>query len=330
MARDEQTGMDLFLSEIGRYHLMTADEEIQLGHQVQAAIALEQLDRPLTREEQRQVKRGNRARRRFFEGNLRLVVYIAKRFARSTTSMTIEDLIQEGSLGLMRAIDKYEPERGYKFSTYAYWWIRQGITRAISYYDFAIRRPAGVLTIASKLPKVIHSESARLGRMPTTSELAVAMEVKEAELVTLLERSGPTLSLDGIPATVEDRTLVDLLADPNSLDVEALDNQLELDIRVPQLLELLQDVPEKERDCIERRYGLNGYTPHTFQEVANGLNVSRERARQLINRGLNQIRLRANNCNPIAIQESPQVTSRVSAAMCRRLKPLTAPVQQFA
>jgi len=322
--------MDLFLDEISRFPMLTADEEIILGHQVQQALALEHLNRPLTASEQRQVKLGNRARKRFFEGNLRLVVYIAKRYARQTQHMDINDLIQEGGLGLMRAIDKYDPERGYKFSTYSYWWIKQAIGRAIQVSDRLIRRPSKVAELASKIPKAIHLFSVENGHLPSTSELAEYLQCNEAELQQLAERGGNVTSLDSVVMNTKDAVILDLIADPTSSDVDALDEQLDADMRVPQLLDLLQLLPAKDRDCVERRFGLNGYTPQTFQEIATSMGVTRERSRQILTRALNQIRLMAANQPSILSVECQRSAPVRANRQVQRLKPITAPIEQFA
>lgn len=291
--------LDLFLDSLGRYPLLTAEEEIILGHQVRKAAALEELGRPLTKVEQRIVKCGQRARKRFMEGNLRLVVYIAKRYIRQTQFMDINDLVQEGSIGLMRAVDKYDPERGYKFSTYAYWWIRQSINRSIETSEKLIRRPARILDIANKIPSSVHQYSIEFGSLPTTSELAAYMKVSESDLISLNERGASVTSLDAIVFNTKDAAILNLIADPKSADSNDVDEKLEADLKLPHLLAILSCIPEKERDCIERRFGLNGYEPHTYQQIAKSLQVSRERARQLIVKGLNRIRVKASSISII-------------------------------
>lgn len=324
-----QTTMDLFLDEISRFPMLTADEEIILGHQVQQALALEELTRPLTVVEQRQVKRGNRARKRFFEGNLRLVVYIAKRYARKTQHMDINDLIQEGSLGLIRAINKYDPERGYKFSTYSYWWIRQAIGRSIQTSDKMIRKPGKVAELAAKVPKAIELFTVEYGHAPSTSQLATYLQVDEGELQQLGERGAAVTSLDAVVMNTKDAVILDLIADPTSTDPEALDEQLEADLHIPHLLELLQRLSDKDRDCVERRFGLNGYKPQTYQEIASGMGVTRERARQVITKALNTIRLQLNR-QPSLLLVDPSISYVTVHKPVPRLKPLSAPIQQFA
>ena len=294
---------DLFLNGVGRYPLLTAEEEIILGHQVRRALELETLQRALSKKEKSIVKRGQRARKRFFEGNLRLVVYIAKRYLRQTQFMDINDLVQEGSLGLMRAIDKYDPERGYKFSTYAYWWIRQGINRSIQTCEQMIRRPSSVSDLASKVPKAVHEYAMANGRFPSTSELALYMQVSESELLCLNERGATPVSLDAIVANTRDAVLLDLIADPNTTDVFALDNQLDADLQLPQLLELLDCLPNVTRCFIERRFGLYGHDPHTYAEIGKQLGVSRERVRQIIDKGLKSIKVKVATSLPVNLTD---------------------------
>ena len=310
--------------------MLTADEEIILGHQVQQALTLEALERQLTAKEQRQIKLGNRARKRFFEGNLRLVIYIAKRYARQTQHMDINDLIQEGAMGLMRAINKFDPERGYKFSTYSYWWIRQAIGRSIQTSDKMIRKPGKVSELASKVPKAIHLFSMEHGHLPSTKQLAEYLQANESELQQLKERGATVTSLDAVVMGTKDAVMLDLIADPTSVDAEALDEQLEADLRIPQLLELLHHLSAKDRDCIERRFGLNGYKPQTYQEIATSMGVTRERARQVITRAMNRIRLQLFSQPPTLMVDQHRTNNVKNRKCVSYLKPLAAPVQQFA
>ncbi|MEN9861444.1 MAG: hypothetical protein RLZZ515_1926, partial [Cyanobacteriota bacterium] len=167
--------MDRYLNDIARYPLMSPDEEIRLGKIVRASMALKAEGRELTAAEQRVVRRGDKAVRRFVEANLRLVVYIAKRYAaRKPHAMDMLDLVQEGAIGLVRAAEMFDPERGYKFSTYSFWWCRQAMSRALQNQERMIRRPCTVAELAGKLNKAAQQETQRLGRSPSTAELAAA------------------------------------------------------------------------------------------------------------------------------------------------------------
>ena len=228
--------MDSYLNEIARYPLMTPEEEIRLGKLVQQMVKLKQLERELTPEERQLVRRGERAKRRFIEANLRLVVYIAKRYAaRQPINMDILDLVQEGSVGLMRAVEMYDPNRGYKFSTYSYWWCRQAMSRALQVQERLIRRPHTVIDLAGKLPKVITEESQRLGRTPTTKELAAKLKVKASEIELLVERGRAVLSLDNVCSNNDNKAIVEIIADPNSLNKDMADDALELEMQTPVL-----------------------------------------------------------------------------------------------
>lgn len=290
---NSSSAMERYLHDISRYPMMTAEEEIRLGHIVKKAMALKQLGRELTREERLIVKRGERAKRRFVEANLRLVVYIAKKYAtRKPHAMDILDLVQEGTIGLIRAAEMFDPERGYKFSTYSFWWCRQSMSRALQTQERLIRRPHTVAELASKLSKAVHVEMQRLGRAPTTSELAVYLNVKEEELLLLKERGGPTVSLDSLIQDTDGKTLVDLMVDPSSSDTEQVDIERDLQLRLPQLRYWLAQLPDKERDFVEKRYGINGHAPHTYTEIAKDLQISRERVRQIIDSAIRKIKLK--------------------------------------
>lgn len=296
--------MDRYLNEIARYPLMTAAEEIRLARLVQQMMQLKKKDEPLTPDEQRIVKRGERAKKRFVEANLRLVVYIAKKYAsRQPVSMDILDLIQEGAVGLMRAVDMFDPNRGYKFSTYAYWWCRQSMTRALHVQERMIRRPHTVIEIAGKLPKAVTEETQRLGRAPKPSELAAKLNVKESEILLLMERGRSMISLDTSPTGIDDKTILEIIPDPNSTYKAELEDAMDFELQCP-LLELgLSSLTDNERLFVEMRYGLNGHAPHTYESIAKAANppVSRERIRQVLDKSIRKLRYQlALNTDPIA------------------------------
>ena len=285
------TAMDRYLADISRYPLMAPEEEIRLGRLVQSAKALKAEERKLTAAEQRIVRRGDKAIRRFVEANLRLVVYIAKRYAsRQPNAMEMLDLVQEGTIGLVRAAQMFDPERGYKFSTYSFWWCRQAMSRALQNQERMIRRPSTVAELAGKLSKTAQRETQRLGRAPTTAELAAALDINVEEIHTLMERGGPVASLDAMFRSMEDLSLMDTLADPASLDNEEREMTMDLETRMPLVLYSMEQLPEKERTFIQKRFGVNGYVPHTYQEIATSCEISRERVRQVIDTGLRKLR----------------------------------------
>lgn len=323
MARYDKTAMDSYLDEIARYPLMTGEEEIELGRTVKIAEQLKQLERPLTREEKLAVKRGDRAKRRFVEANLRLVVYIAKRYqCRNPVAIDMLDLIQEGAVGLMRAAEKFDPERGYKFSTYSYWWCRQAMTRALHTQERLIRRPHTVIEMAGKLPKAIHEETLRLGRPPKPKELAVKLKVKESEILLLMERGSVFLSLDAMIAGVDDRALIDAIPDPTTMDSEQSDIDLDLQIKWPILELCLSKIDEADRKLLEMRYGINGYAPHTYEAIAQGAGVSRERIRQLLERATRKLKFQ------LATYHQEQCDSRRDAESSAPARAHTPPRRQ--
>jgi RNA polymerase primary sigma factor len=157
-----------YLNEIARYPLLTVDQEIQYGRRIAKMRELQQLERTLTDAEQRLVRSGQRARERFMQCNLQLVVHVAKKYEnRRRKSLEIMDLIQEGNIGLARAVELFDSSRGYKFSTYAYWWIKQGIQRALSQSDAMIRLPTGLHDLLAKIARTTSDLGQRIGRTPT-------------------------------------------------------------------------------------------------------------------------------------------------------------------
>jgi RNA polymerase primary sigma factor len=279
----ESSAISRYLDDIARHPLMTPSEEIQLGKLVQESIALEALERPLSKAEQRIVKRGERAKRRFIEANLRLVVSLAKKYAaRNLAFIELMDLVQEGSIGLMRAVEMFDPSRGYKFSTYSYWWIRQAMSRAIAQKERIMRIPCSVVEKVNRINKVSREEAHRLGRMPNRAELAAALDTTEAELELMIERGGPMLSLDAFRKESETVTLLDQIADPVSLDRSDEEMLLDLSINSSTLELCMEKLDEKERHLLRLRYGFDGKQRATYTEVGKELGVSRERARQII------------------------------------------------
>ncbi len=340
------SAVDRYLNDIARYPMMTPEEEIRLGHLVKKAMALKAQKRELTRDERLVVKRGERAKRRFVEANLRLVVYIAKKYAaRKPMAMDLLDLVQEGTIGLMRAAEMFDPERGYKFSTYSFWWCRQAISRALQTQERLIRRPNTVAELSGKIAKTAQAETQRLGRAPTTAELAVALNVKEDEIRLMLERGQPTVSLDCLVYNTETKTLLELMVDPNSLEVEEADMERDLQMRMPQVQGCLLQLKDNERTFIEKRFGINGYTPHTYAEIARDLQLSRERVRQVIDIGLRKIQYQMAKSGLVLTEDrtsaEPDAEATASllsrrhkrelsaeqapAARRRQLKPATAP-----
>jgi RNA polymerase primary sigma factor len=268
-----------YLSNIGRVPLLTAAEEIELAHHVQAGKRLLELgDASLTAQQRRQVRMAQRARDRMMAANLRLVVSVAKKY--QNQGLELLDLVQEGAIGLERAVDKFDPAMGYKFSTYAYWWIRQGMTRAIDNSARTIRLPIHVSEKLSKMRRVSRELSHRLGRQPNRLELAHALDMQPTELEELIAQSAPCASLDAHARGDEDRsTLGELIADPSSGEhFDSMDRHLQKE----HLGTWLSQLNEREQKILTLRFGLGGHEPLTLAEIGRLINVSRERVRQAI------------------------------------------------
>jgi RNA polymerase primary sigma factor len=280
-----------YLSNIGRVPLLTPAEEIELAHHVQAMKQLLQLpSEQLTPRQKHQIRMGTRARDRMMAANLRLVVSVAKKY--QNQGLELLDLVQEGAIGLERAVDKFDPAMGYKFSTYAYWWIRQGMTRAIDNSARTIRLPIHVSEKLSKMRRITRELSHRFGRQPNRLELAHAMGMQPEELEDLISQSAPCASLDAHARGDDDRsTLGELIADPNSNEsMDSMDRNLQKE----HLGTWLSQLNERERRIIELRFGLEGNEPLTLAEIGRQINVSRERVRQLEAKAILKLRMMTN------------------------------------
>ncbi len=277
-----------YLSMIGRVPLLTPAEEIELAHQVQQMkqlITIPADDR--SPRERQQIRMGCRARDRMMAANLRLVVSVAKKY--QNQGLELLDLIQEGTIGLDRAVDKFDPAMGYKFSTYAYWWIRQGMTRAIDNTARTIRLPIHISEKLAKLRRITRELSHRFGRQPNRLELAHAMGIEPDELEDLLSQSAPCASLDAHARGDEDRsTLGELIPDPASLEPM---NGMDRSIQKEHLGTWITQLNEREQKILRLRFGLDGTEPLTLAEIGRQINVSRERVRQLEAKAILKLRL---------------------------------------
>ena len=281
-----------YLATIGRIPLLTPAEEIELGNQVQAMMALtedgsrEFEDGELTTAQRRLLRIGRRAKERMMKANLRLVVSVAKKY--QGKGLELLDLIQEGSLGLERAVEKFDPTRGYKFSTYAFWWIRQSMTRAIACQSRTIRLPVHLSERLTTIRKVSLDLAHKLGAMPSRVEIAEAMDIPLDELDSLLRQALTTSSLDAPVNGEEGRSFLgDLIAD-SSLD-EPLDI-VEQRIHHEQLGRWLSHLSEQEQHVLRMRFGLEGNERHTLAEIGRLMEVSRERVRQVELKALRKLR----------------------------------------
>ena len=301
-----------YLRDIGRVPLLTHEQEITLGRQVQELMALEELEAELETRHgskpsaadlakaagltpallKRRQQAGRRAKERMVAANLRLVVSVAKKYTKR--NMELLDLIQEGTIGLVRGVEKFDPTRGYKFSTYAYWWIRQGITRAIAEKSRTIRLPIHITETLNKLKKGQRDLSQLLGRTPTLTELAEAVELPEDEVKDLLCRARQPVSLETKVGDGDDTELLDLLAGDGELPDERLDGEcLKGDLRA-----LLEQLPDLQGRVLKMRYGIGNdpeilAEPMSLSAIAKHLGVSRDKTRNLERKAIEAIRARS-------------------------------------
>ena len=281
-----------YLSTIGRIPLLTPAEEIELGNQVQAMQAFTEDGskdfkvEDLTTQQRRMLRIGRRAKERMMKANLRLVVSVAKKY--QGKGLELLDLIQEGSLGLERAVEKFDPTRGYKFSTYAFWWIRQSMTRAIACQSRTIRLPVHLSERLTTIRKVSLDLAHKLGAMPNRLEIAEEMDIGLEELDSLLRQALTTSSLDAPVNGEEGRSyLGDLIADSSA--EEPLDI-VEQRIHHEQLGRWLSHLSEQEQNVLRLRFGLEGNERHTLAEIGRMMEVSRERVRQVELKALRKLR----------------------------------------
>ena len=281
-----------YLSTIGRIPLLTPAEEIELGNQVQAMQAFTEDGskdfkvEDLTTQQRRMLRIGRRAKERMMKANLRLVVSVAKKY--QGKGLELLDLIQEGSLGLERAVEKFDPTRGYKFSTYAFWWIRQSMTRAIACQSRTIRLPVHLSERLTTIRKVSLDLAHKLGAMPNRLEIAEEMDIGLEELDSLLRQSLTTSSLDAPVNGEEGRSFLgDLIADSSA--EEPLDI-VEQRIHHEQLGRWLSHLSEQEQNVLRLRFGLEGNERHTLAEIGRMMEVSRERVRQVELKALRKLR----------------------------------------
>jgi len=281
-----------YLATIGRIPLLTPSEEIELGNQVQAMMSLTE-DGTIAADsdqfnshDRRTIRVGRRAKERMMKANLRLVVSVAKKY--QGKGLELLDLIQEGSLGLERAVEKFDPTRGYKFSTYAFWWIRQSMTRAIACQSRTIRLPVHLSERLTTIRKVSLDLAHKLGAMPSRIEIAEAMNLPLDELDSLLRQALTTSSLDAPVNGEEGRSFLgDLIADSSNDEPLA---KVEQSIHHEQLGRWLGHLSDQEQHVLNLRFGLNGNERHTLAEIGRLLEVSRERVRQVELKALRKLR----------------------------------------
>ena len=291
-----------YLRDIGRIPLLEHDEEILLGRKVQRLMEIKGIESEMetsnqedlagvlgiTRKQLRQELRdGERAKEKMVTANLRLVVSVAKKYTKR--NMELLDIIQEGTIGLVRGVEKFDPGRGYKFSTYAYWWIRQGITRAIAEKSRAIRLPIHVTENLNRLKKAQRELSQINGFMPDVFQLAERLELTVDDIKDLMCKARQPTSLEIKIGENRDTSLMDLLEDETQLPSMLLEQScVKEDIR-----SLIGDLPEMQAAVISMRYGIGEeiVEPMSMTAIGQVLNMSRDRVRTLENKALKALRL---------------------------------------
>jgi RNA polymerase primary sigma factor len=274
-----------YLRSIGKTPLLAAAEELELARAVQTMLPLLQLENP-TAQELAIIHQGKRSKTRMIQANLRLVVSVAKKY--QNRGLELLDLIQEGSIGLERAVEKFDPTKGYKFSTYAYWWIRQGMTRALQSDARTIRLPVHVQEKLSKMKTTTRVLVGKLGRKPSPEELAAALDMTPEELRSLLSQQRQCASLDALIGQEQETRLGDLIPD------EQQQREMEAIVARDQCQQYLTCLNDKERELIALRFGLNDGKSRSLAEVGEVFGFSRERARQVEVKAMRKLRQHAN------------------------------------
>ena len=294
-----------YLRDIGRIPLLEHDEEILLGRKVQRLMEINACAEDLPnsnkqeladslglsiKELRKEIRDGEKAKDKMVTANLRLVVSVAKKYTKR--NMELLDIIQEGTIGLVRGVEKFDPGRGYKFSTYAYWWIRQGITRAIAEKSRAIRLPIHVTENLNKVKKAQRELSQINGYMPSVMQLAEYLELTVDEIKDLMCKARQPASLEIKIGENRDTALIDLLEDETQLPEMILEQQcIKDDIR-----ELIGDLPEMQAAVISMRYAIGDeiLEPMSMTAIGQVLNMSRDRVRTLEHKALRELRSRSN------------------------------------
>jgi len=283
----------MYLKEIGKVSLLTSDEEVHLAKRIEAGISakekIEEADGDDTSAQKSSLKAvvrdGEMASRQLVEANLRLVVSIAKRYA--NRGMSLLDLVQEGNLGLMRAVNRFDYSKGFKFSTYATWWIRQAITRAIADQARTIRIPVHMVETINRVVRLRRQMAQELEREPTHAELAEKAQLSVDKIREIERIRQDPVSLESRVGEEDDSMLSDFVVDPNDQSPQQISDRKLL---IEALENALEDLNERERDIVRMRFGLEDGETHTLEEVGLSFGVTRERIRQIESKTLKKLR----------------------------------------
>jgi RNA polymerase sigma factor (sigma-70 family) len=273
-----------YLNSIAKQPLLTPQQEIQLGRRVMRWRELKQIERKLTPEEQREYRSGERARQQFIKANLQLVVHVARKYEkRNRQTMELLDLIQEGNIGLARAVELFDYSRGYKFSTYAYWWIRQAIGRALHQVDPMIRLPGGVHDLLAKINRTAQDLGQDLGRTPSIAEIAAAINMPVSRLSEALKTAYRVTSLDKLAAGGEsENSIIDIIPDTSNVPHE---DEWKIQIM---LAHMDQYVDETTKHVLQSRFAAE---PVKWETLEQETGLHRYTLLQRQRRGLNRLRM---------------------------------------
>jgi len=282
----------VYLNGIGKTALLNAADEVELAKRIEAGLYAQHLleTRKRLGENRKRdlaviVRDGQAARSHLLEANLRLVVSLAKRY--TGRGMPFLDLIQEGNMGLIRAVEKFDYTKGFKFSTYATWWIRQAISRAMADQARTIRLPVHLVEQVNKMQRIRREMLQELGREVTEEELAHELDITVDRLRELKDNARDLVSLDQTVGADDDASLGDFIADRSATDAEA---EVEFGLMRRQLIEVLDSLDHREQAVVRMRYGLDDGTPHTLDDIGKAFGLSRERIRQIERETMSKLR----------------------------------------
>lgn len=290
----KESSIHSFLTDIGRYPLLTPEQELILWRQIDNMNQILATSKPYNKEQRRTIAIGERAKQKFINSNLRMVVNIAKKNTHKTKHLELSDLISEGNIGLIRAVEKFDGSRGYRFSTYAYWWIKQAINRAITTKERTIRLPINIEDIVTKISKARHKLGHELGRFPTDKEVSKEAGVNEQTIQQIQSTYNNVLSLD-VKLTDRNKSdsegscLLDIIANEAIISKDVYD-QIDTDIQVNKMMYALNLLTPEERHALTHRWGLFGHSPKTFSNLSIQFEKPKEHFKKLCSSAEQKIR----------------------------------------